>query len=66
MSRRVAIHFNGEILMEEIASMVREAGFHLRITETGIMVDRVPNWLRKPVPETNVVKMPARLRKAAR
>lgn len=66
MIKRVAIHFNGDILMEEIASMVKDAGFHLRITNSAIVVDRVPNWLRKEEPSANVVLLPARVRKVAR
>jgi hypothetical protein len=55
--RRVAIHFNEDILMEEIISMARNAGFHVRITCGLITVDRVPGIVAKDEPAENVVTL---------
>jgi hypothetical protein len=44
---------------------MREAGLHMH-TEAGarLVVDRVPEFLRKDEPQSNVVRLPTRARKA--
>lgn len=63
---RLPVYFAGEITQREIEIAMREAGLVLH-SEAGhrLVVDRVPESLRKPDP-ANVVRMPARVRKASR
>lgn len=63
---RIAVYFSTEITAREIEIALREAGLVLR-SEAGhrLVVDRVPESLRKPDP-ANVVRIPTRIRKAGR
>lgn len=59
------MHFSDDITEQEIAAMARDHGFVVRHMNGATVVDRIPNWLRKPEPRaTNVVTLPRRLRKA--
>jgi len=52
------VHFSDDILMEEIKSMAKAHGFHVRHTNGMTVVDRVPGIVRKDPPATNVVRLP--------
>lgn len=64
---RFAIHFNSHITLADIADALHTKGIHLRCDANGkTLADAVPAFLRREAPPTNVVKMPARVRKVAR
>lgn len=45
--KRQAVYFADDILVEEIISMARDHGMHVRIRDNAVYVDRVPNIVRK-------------------
>lgn len=49
--RRQVIHVADDILMEEILSMTKAHGFHIRISCGMVCMDRVPNLVRKDAPK---------------
>lgn len=60
------IFVEGDICMDEVAAIFRDAGYQLVSDGAGRMVARrVPVFLRKPEPQSNVARLPARVRKVA-
>lgn len=53
--RRLAVYFSDDILMEEIASMARDHGFHLRHVNGMTVCDRVPNIVAREHPDNLIV-----------
>jgi phosphoribosylcarboxyaminoimidazole (NCAIR) mutase len=59
--KRLPVYFSDDILMEEIISMAKAQGFHVRITCGMVVCDRVPGIVAKEAPD-NVLAMPAQRR----
>lgn len=64
--RRQVVYFADDILVEEITDMAGAHGMHVRIRDGAVFVDRVPNFLRKPTENENVVPIAARSRRTKR
>jgi hypothetical protein len=66
VSRRLPIYFADDITQGEIAQALHDAGLHLH-TEAGtrMVVDRVPAFLRRDTPATNVVPIERKRRRQA-
>lgn len=57
--------FDPDITQGEMEALFRNAGLHLHIVNgLHLVVDRVPAIVRKDPPLTNVLRLPARARKA--
>lgn len=53
--KRQCVHFSDDILLAEIIDMARSHGMHVRITCGMVTVDRVPNIVRREVPENLII-----------
>lgn len=60
-----AIHFDGDLSLNEVCDVFRRAGYHVRSDGASrTVVSRVPRYLAKDEPVANVVNMPrAKVRK---
>jgi len=54
--RRIAVYFTDTIEERELVAMAEAFGFFVRHVDGITIIDRVPNWVRKPA--DNVLHLP--------
>lgn len=60
----IAIYFDDETAVADVIAALGSAGYCLRIDKGRMAAERVPGFLRKDEPRSNVLQMPTRARKA--
>lgn len=59
--KRIPIYLDGEMTLMELKRIFEAEGYHVRLDGCArIVVDRVPEFLRKDEPASNVVPMKKR------
>lgn len=60
--KALPLYVDGEMSFAELNNIFRAAGYHLRMVGGQIVVTRVPAFLRREEPASNVVQLGAHVR----
>lgn len=62
---RYALHIDGAVPLQDVVDALAARGIHVRVDEANrIVANRIPAFLRSETENSNVVRMPGRVRKA--